>query len=329
MRASFTIRNSQHPAGAGAIRAIGAHMKSVAKKFQGVSAFVVTPTKEDGDTLDLAALKRFIDLQIDSGVDGITLFGSTGGIGSFSEQERREVIETAVRHVNGRVTVVAGTGAIQTAESVRLSKFAEDAGADGVLVVPITYWPLNDDELYGHYEAIANSVKIPVGIYNNPGTTGIDMKPALVARIAEIDNIAFVKESSGDVTRITAIAERTNGLISILNGNDAGTPAAIAAGVHGWFAGSCSIMPRLCTDLFRFGYKEKNVDKMRQAFVKMYPICEFMGIKGYIRVGYAACEILGHSMGVPRRPIRSLSAADRKTLQLLLADAGLLAEAAA
>jgi 4-hydroxy-tetrahydrodipicolinate synthase len=303
-------------------------MKSVARKFQGVSAFVVTPTKDDGDTIDLSALKRFIDFQIESGVDSITVFGSTGGIGSFSEIERQTVIQTAAKHINGRVPLVAGTGAIQTAESIRLSKFAADAGADAALVVPITYWPLTDDELYGHYEAIAKAVDIPVGIYNNPGTTGVDIKPVLIGRIAEIDNVGFVKESSGDVTRITAIAQSTGGSISILNGNDAGTPAAIAAGVHGWFAGSCSIMPKLCTDLFRLGYKDKDMDALRRAFVPMHPICEFMGIKGYIRVAYAACDILGHSMGLPRRPIRGLSVADRQTLMRLLANAGLHADKA-
>ncbi len=300
-------------------------MKSASEKFQGVSAFIVTPTKDDGEALDLAALKRFIDFQIESGVDGITVFGSTGGIGSFSEQERQQVIETAARHINGRVTLTAGTGSIQTAEAVRLSKFAADAGADGVLVVPISYWPLSEDELYGHFESIAKAVDIPVGIYNNPGTTGIDMKPALIARIAEIDNVGFVKESSGDVTRVTAIAQKTKGSVSILNGNDAGTPAAIAAGVHGWFAGSCSIMPKLCTNLFALGKADKSMDRLRQAFADMYPICEFMGIKGYIRVAYAACDILGHSMGSPRKPIRSLDKADRQTLERLLAAAGVTA----
>ena len=298
-------------------------MKSASEKFRGVSAFIVTPTKDDGEALDLAALKWFIDFQIENGVDGITVFGSTGGIGSFTEQERQEVIETAARHIDGRVVLTAGTGAIQTAEAIRLSKFAAGVGVDGVLVVPINYWRLSEDELYGHYESIAKSVNIPVGIYNNPGTTGIDMKPALIARIAEIDNVGFVKESSGDVTRITAIAERTNGSISILNGNDAGTPAAVAAGVHGWFAGSCSIMPRLCTDLFKLRKADGSVEKMRKAFENMYPICEFMGIKGYIRVAYAACDILGHPMGSPRKPIRNLDGADRLTLKRLLAEAGL------
>lgn len=284
---------------------------------------MVTPTRDDGETIDLSALRRFIDFQIESGVDSITVFGSTGGVGSFSETERQQVIQTAAKHINGRVPLIAGTGAIQTAESVRLSKFAAEVGADAVLVVPITYWPLNDDELYGHFETIAGAVDIPVGIYNNPGTTGVDIKPAVIGRIAEIDNIAFVKESSGDVTRVTAIAEATKGSISIMNGNDAGTPAAIAAGVHGWFAGSCSIMPKLCVDLFPIGYRDRNMDALRQAFVPMYPICQFMGVKGYIRVAHAACEILGHSMGQPRRPIRGLNAADRKILQSLLANAGL------
>jgi 4-hydroxy-tetrahydrodipicolinate synthase len=300
-------------------------MKSAAKKFQGVSAFLVTPTKDDGEALDLVALKRFIDFQIESGVDGITVFGSTGGIGSFSEQERQQVIETAARHINGRVVLTAGTGSIQTAEAIRLSKFAADAGADGVLVVPISYWPLTEDELYGHFESIAKAVDLPVGIYNNPGTTGIDMKPALIARIAEIDNVGFVKESSGDVTRITAIAQKTKGSISILNGNDAGTPAAIAAGVHGWFAGSCSIMPKLCTNLFALRKADNSMEKLRHAFADMYPICEFMGIKGYIRVAYAACDILGHSMGSPRKPIRNLDMADQQTLGRLLAAAGVTA----
>jgi 4-hydroxy-tetrahydrodipicolinate synthase len=298
-------------------------MKAIANKFQGVFAFIVTPTKNDGDELDLDGLRRFVDLQIENGVDGITVFGSTGGIGSFTEVERQKVIETAARHIDGRVPLVAGTGSIQTQEAVRLSKFAQDAGADAALVVPITYWPLTDDELYGHFEMIAGSVNIPVGIYNNPGTTGVDIKPALVGRIGEIDNVAFIKESSGDMARITAIAATTGGSLAIQNGNDATTPAAIAAGVHGWFAGSCSIMPKHCVELFRIGSKEKDLTKLRDYFVQMYPICEFMGIKGYIRVAHAACDILGHPMGAPRRPIRMLDAADRAKLKALLANAGL------
>ena len=138
------------------------NMKAAAKKFQGVFAFILTPTKDDGNTLDLDALRRFIDFQIESGVAGNTVFGSTGGIGSYSEEERMAVIEAAAKHINGRVPLVAGTGSPQTPKSIRLSKFSQDVGADAVLIVPITYWPLTDDELLGHFEKIAAAVKIPV-----------------------------------------------------------------------------------------------------------------------------------------------------------------------
>jgi 4-hydroxy-tetrahydrodipicolinate synthase len=298
-------------------------MKAAANKFQGVFAFILTPTKNDGNELDLDALRRFIDFQIESGVAGITVFGSTGGIGSYSEEERRSVIETAAKHIAGRVPLVAGTGSIQTAESVRLSKFAQDVGADAVLIVPITYWPLTEDELFEHFAAISSAVKIPVGIYNNPGTTGVDIKPTVIARIAEIDNVGFVKESSGDMTRISAIARLTKGSISILNGWDACTPAAIAAGVNGWFAGSCSIMPRHCVELFDLGTKKKDIDAMRVYFERMFPISDFMGAKGYIRVAHSACDLLGRPMGPPRRPLRSLGSEDRAQLAGLLSNLGL------
>jgi 4-hydroxy-tetrahydrodipicolinate synthase len=299
-------------------------MKPAAKKFVGVFAFITTPTKNDGEEVDEACLARVIDHQIACGVNGITVFGSTGGIGSFSEAERRTVIAAAVSHNSGRVPVLAGTGAMTTAEAIRLSKYSEDIGADGILIVPINYWRGTDDEIYEHYRAIARAVQIPVGIYNNPGTTSVDLKPALIARIAEIDNVGFVKESSGNMSRITGIRQLTNHQINVLNGNDACTPEAIAAGADGWFAGSANIMPRQCVELFRIGHDEKNIEGMRDYFQSMFPICDYMGVKGYIRVAHTACDLLGRPVGQPRRPLRMLDSTDRAHLQLLLEKAGLM-----
>jgi 4-hydroxy-tetrahydrodipicolinate synthase len=299
-------------------------MKAAAKKFRGVFAFIVTPTKEDGEAIDETRLRESIDYQIGQGVHGITVFGSTGGIGSFSEAERRRVIEVASKHINGRVPFLPGTGSITTSEAVRLSQFAEGAGADGVLVVPINYWKPTENELYSHYEAIARAVKIPVGIYNNPGTTGVDIKPPLVARIAKIDNVGFIKESSGDMSRISAIRQLTGYQISVLNGNDACTPEAIAAGVEGWFAGSANFMPDRCVELFRLGYEKKDIAAMREYFQPIFPLCDYMGVKGYVRVAHTACDLLGHPMGPPRKPIRMLEPADRAVLANLLENAGLM-----
>jgi 4-hydroxy-tetrahydrodipicolinate synthase len=304
-------------------------MKAAAKNFRGVFSFIVTPTKDDGEAIDEIRLRESIDYQISHGVQGITVFGSTGGMGSFSEAERRHVIELAAKHIDGRVRFLPGTGSITTAEAIRLSQFAEGVGADGVLVVPINYWKPTDNELYGHYEAIAQAVKIPVGIYNNPGTTGVDIKPALVARIAKIDNVGFIKESSGDMSRISAIRQLTGYQISVLNGNDACTPEAVAAGVEGWFAGSGNFMPDKCLEVFRLGYEKKDIDAMRAYFQAMFPLCDYMAVKGYIRVAHTACELLGRPMGPPRRPLRMLEPVDRAVLTGLLEKAGLMDGASA
>ena len=304
-------------------------MKAAAKNFRGVFSFIVTPTKDDGEAIDEVRLRESIDYQISNGVQGITVFGSTGGMGSFSEAERRHVIEVAAKHIDGRVRFLPGTGSITTAEAIRLSQFAEGVGADGVLVVPINYWKPTDNELYGHYEAIAQAVKIPVGIYNNPGTTGVDIKPALVARIAKIDNVGFIKESSGDMSRISAIRQLTGYQISVLNGNDACTPEAVAAGVEGWFAGSGNFMPDKCLEVFRLGYDKKDIDAMRAYFQAMFPLCDYMAVKGYIRVAHTACELLGRPMGPPRRPLRMLEPVDRAVLTGLLEKAGLMDGASA
>jgi 4-hydroxy-tetrahydrodipicolinate synthase len=304
-------------------------MKAAAKNFRGVFSFIVTPTKDDGEAIDEVRLRESIDYQISNGVQGITVFGSTGGMGSFSEAERRHVIEVAAKHIDGRVRFLPGTGSITTAEAIRLSQFAEGVGADGVLVVPINYWKPTDNELYGHYEAIAQAVKIPVGIYNNPGTTGVDIKPALVARIAKIDNVGFIKESSGDMSRISAIRQLTGYQISVLNGNDACTPEAVAAGVEGWFAGSGNFMPDKCLEVFRLGYEKKDIDAMRAYFQAMFPLCDYMAVKGYIRVAHTACELLGRPMGPPRRPLRMLEPVDRAVLTGLLEKAGLMDGASA
>jgi 4-hydroxy-tetrahydrodipicolinate synthase len=304
-------------------------MKAAAKNFRGVFSFIVTPTKDDGEAIDEVRLRESIDYQISNGVQGITVFGSTGGMGSFSEAERRHVIEVAAKHIDGRVRFLPGTGSITTAEAIRLSQFAEGVGADGVLVVPINYWKPTDNELYGHYEAIAQAVKIPVGIYNNPGTTGVDIKPALIARIAKIDNVGFIKESSGDMSRISAIRQLTGYQISVLNGNDACTPEAVAAGVEGWFAGSGNFMPDKCLEVFRLGYEKKDIDAMRAYFQAMFPLCDYMAVKGYIRVAHTACELLGRPMGPPRRPLRMLEPVDRAVLAGLLEKAGLMDGASA
>jgi len=297
---------------------------SRANRFRGIFAFAATPTTGDGESVDEGRLRELLDYFIEQRVHGIAVFGSTGAIGSFTEEERRRLAKVAVEHVNGRLPVIVGTGALTTSEAVRLSKYAEDVGADGVIVVPITYWPLTDEEIYDHYRRIATSIKIPVCVYNNPGTTGVDMKPPLLARMAEIDNIRYVKESSGDLTRITSLARLTKNTVSVFHGHESTALEAFMAGAQGWFAGIANAIPRQCVELFELAVDKGDVLRAREHFYKMLPLCEFFVEKSLVRCSHTALELLGRPMGPPRRPLRMLAPDDRARLDAMLREIGVL-----
>ncbi len=291
-------------------------MKAIAQKFRGLFAFLVTPTRDDGETVDEGRLRDLIDLHIEAGMHGLTVFGSTGAIGSFSEEERRWVIAVAARHVNGRVPLVAGTGAISTAETLRLTHFAADQGVDAVLVVPITYWPLREDEVIGHYETIARATAVPLGIYNNPTTTGTDIKPEVIARLAQLDSVAFVKESSGDPARISAVRHLTKRSVTVFNGKDSVSPECFAAGADGWFSGGCNVLMRECVKLFALAHEGKrDFQEVLEYFERLYPIFEMQSQRGTIRVAHSGLALRGHDMGPPRRPLRPLNPADTAVLR--------------
>lgn len=296
----------------------------MAQKFRGVFGFPVTPTKDDGEKLDEDRLRSHLDYLIERGVRGMAVLGSTGAIGSFREDERRRITTVTVQHVKGRVPVIVGTGAMATSEAVRLSKYAEDAGADGVIVVPITYWPMTEPEVYEHYKAIARAISLPVVVYNNPWTTGVDIKPPLLARLAEIDNIRYVKESSGDVTRVTSIARLTKGTMTIFNGWEPSAFENFMAGAEGWFAGMTNVIPRQCVELFDLAVEQKDVINARELFRRIYPLCEFVAEKSHVRVAHTALDLMGRPVGPPRRPLRMLPPDDRNRLERILLENGLL-----
>ena len=294
------------------------------KKFRGVYGFPVTPTRDDGERLDEERLRSHLEYLIERGVNGVAVLGSTGAIGSFTDEERRRITNVAVEHVKGRVPVIVGTGALTTSEAVRLSKYAEDNGADGVIVVPITYWPLTDGEIYEHYKAIAAAISIPIVVYNNPWTTGTDIKPPVLARLAEIENIRYVKESSGDVTRVTTIARLTKGTMTVFNGWEPSAFETFMAGADGWFAGMTNVIPRQCVELFDLAVEKRDVLGARDLFRRIHPLCEFVAEKSHVRVAHTALDLMGRPVGPPRRPLRMLGPEDRNRLERMLLENDLM-----
>lgn len=187
--------------------------------FRGSYTVTVTPFTEDGGAIDLDANRRFIDWQLESGVPGLIVLGTTGEFLTVSDEERTELVQSTVEHVAGRVPVLVGTMNACTENAVRYSREAEELGADGLMIVPPYYYTPTEDEIFGYYRAISEAVSIPIMLYNNPVTSNVDMSAALVARLTRsLPNVRYIKEASLDVARVYDIVEATDGVMQVFAG---------------------------------------------------------------------------------------------------------------
>lgn len=187
--------------------------------FRGSYTVTVTPFTEDGAAVDVPALERFLDWQIESGVPGVIVLGTTGEFLTVTEAEREVVVGSTVEQVRGRIPVLVGTMDAHTPTAVRHSRSAEAAGADGLMIVPPYYYTPTEDEIFAYYRAIAESVTIPIMLYNNPVTSNVDMSAALVGRLTRaFENVRYIKEASMDVARVFDIVEETEGVMNVFAG---------------------------------------------------------------------------------------------------------------
>lgn len=298
----------------------------IADLFKGVYPFLATPFTDDEQEVDEARLRVHINELIEVGkIHGITALGSTGEFALMSEEERRRVAEITIDAVNKRVPVVIGTSAISTRTAVALSRHAQSAGADAIIVNPQSYWRPTEDELFDHYGAIARAVSIPVMVYNNPDTTKVDMPPAFIARLnREFSHFVSVKESSGDIRRVQNILELTSGKMSVSIGHQSLAIAAFATGATGWTTGIANTIPQICVRIFDEAVVRRNFDEARKMFARILPLCDLYAEKSLARSVKAAAELLDKPLGPPRLPLKRLAPADYRRLRELLIDAGVL-----
>ena len=189
------------------------------RQFRGSYTVTVTPFTEGGATIDLAAHERFLDWQLDVGVPGIIILGTTGEFLTVSDDERFRLIEATVGHVAGRIPVLVGTMNAYTPRAVRYSMEAEALGADGLMIIPPYYYTPTDDEIVRYYEAICRATSLPIMLYNNPFTSNVDMSAKLVGRLVRaFPNVRYIKEASQDVGRVHDIVEETGGRMSVFAG---------------------------------------------------------------------------------------------------------------
>jgi len=188
-------------------------------KFRGSYTVIVTPFTDDGCAIDTAALASFLDWQLEAGVPGLIVLGSTGEFLAVTDDERTQLVEATIRHIDRRIPVLVGTMNAYTPNAVRYGREAEQLGADGLMIVPPYYYTPTEDEIFGYYRAICEAVSIPIMLYNNPVTSNVDMSAKLVARLTRsFEQIRYIKEASLDVARVYDVIAETDGVMNVFAG---------------------------------------------------------------------------------------------------------------
>jgi 4-hydroxy-tetrahydrodipicolinate synthase len=290
----------------------------ILKTFEGTYVVTVTPMTSN-EEVDLDALRSNVEYFIQSGVHGIVVGGSTGEFAALSVEEHKNIIDAVVDQVNSRIPVIAGTGACSTRLVVELTKFAKNTGADGVMIVPPFYTKPDEHEIYEHFRTVAETVDIPIMLYNNPWTSKVDMQPYLIAKLAEIDNIAYVKESSGDVTRVWKIINLAGDRITVFCGTDNLALESFLMGAKGWICAAANIVPKHTSRLYELVCKEKNLEKARALYAELLPLFNLLEDTGkFPHLSKAGLEMLGKKAGSPRRPLLPVDGEEKLKLKSIL-----------
>jgi len=215
--------------------------------FTGAMTALVTPFR--GGEVDTRALEALVEAQIAGGINALVPCGSTGEAATLTHEEHLAVVRAVVRAARGRLPVIAGTGSNSTAEAIRLTRGAEEAGADAALLISPYYNKPTQDGIYRHYAAVADATGLPLILYNIPGRTGSNITPDTIARLARLPNIAGVKEASGNLAQVLEIIDESGADFGIYSGDDILTLPIMAAGGHGVIAVGANLMPRAYVEL--------------------------------------------------------------------------------
>jgi 4-hydroxy-tetrahydrodipicolinate synthase len=284
--------------------------------FKGIIAYPITPLRQDG-AVDLEKLRLLLDRLLAAGVHGIAPLGSAGILPYLSDEEREAVAETTVRHVAGRVPTLVGVSALTTERAVHHARFAERLGATAVMLIPMSYWKLTEEEVFKHYQRVAEAISLPIMAYNNPATGGVDMRPEFLARLLEIPNVTMIKESTGDVGRMQQLVKLAGDDVAFFNGSNPLALAAFAAGARGWCTAAPNLIPQLTLDLYE-AVIAGDFQHARGLYYRQMPLLEFIVQTGLPRSVAAGLSLLGFDPGPLRAPLLPLSTSDRERLSKIL-----------
>jgi 4-hydroxy-tetrahydrodipicolinate synthase len=286
--------------------------------FEGVYAALATPMTAEQE-VDYEALSAFVDFLIGAGgVHGLVALGSTGEYYALTAQERDAVVRAVLDVAAGRVPVLVGANAGSTRDVVAYSERAQQQGADGLLLAAPYYSLPTPAELLEHFREVDRAVDLPIMLYNYPGRTGVDMTPDLVERLAALDHVRYVKESSGNVARVAEILRRCGERITVFCGCDTVALESFLLGAVGWVGGVVNVLPKEHVRLFDLVAK-KDWTAARELYRRLLPMLTLAEGGGkYTQFVKAACGLVGHPVGPPRQPLLPASAEEVAMLKQAL-----------
>ncbi len=291
--------------------------------FKGAGVAIVTPFTED-DRVDFDELGRMIDYQIENGTDAIIICGTTGESSTLTHEEHDACIRYAVKHTAGRVPVIAGTGSNSTAEAIRLSTHAQESGADALLLVTPYYNKATQAGLIQHYTKIAQSVSLPIILYNVPSRTGVNILPETAVALAKnVKNIVAIKEASGNIAQIARLAALADGCIDIYSGNDNEIVPILSLGGVGVISVLSNVAPKLTHDIVQ-NYLDGDVETSRKLQLESVNLIDALFCEVNPIPVKTALNMQGWNAGGLRLPLSEMSESNKERLREAMTQAGLL-----
>ena len=283
--------------------------------FTGCGTAIATPFTEDG--INYEEFGKLIENQIENSVDAIIVCGTTGESATMSEEEKKEVIKYSIDKINKRTKTIIGTGCNNTKKAIEMSKFAEEAGANALLVVTPYYNKTTQAGLVAHYKAIAESVYIPIIMYSVPSRTGVNILPETCLELSKIDNIVAIKEASGNISQVAKIASLCGDNLDIYSGNDDQIIPILSLGGKGVISVLSNIMPKYTHNMV-YEYLNGNLEKASKMQLEVIELIDMLFCEvNPIPVKYAL-NVMGYKYGVPRLPLTELSKPNQEKMVKVL-----------
>ena len=288
--------------------------------IRGAYPVLITPMTQE-QKINWDGVKNNVHYFVDQGVAGIVINGSTGEFVSLSKEEKFQMVATVMEEVGGRIPVIVGTAAETTKETIEHTKQAEAHEAAGALIIPPYYMKPKENEMYHHFKEVSRVTNLPIMLYNNPFTSGVNMSTDLMLQIGkECENVRLIKESSGEIDKVRDLARKGKGDFEVFCGAEELVMESYFVGATGWISVAGNIVPKLVTDMYNH-FQKGELEEAWAINDRILPLCTFLEGSGkYVQIVKRAMELTGNAGGPARFPRLGLSPEEDEKLKELLAN---------